>query len=100
MPCPLEAANRSVSGSACGIQQHLDERVPFSDNNWVATSFSQTGKGIMCFAEDQIKEAILHPDLDVRDRAASYFAKSDSPDPSIMPLVIQAVETHGRQDAY
>ena len=54
----------------------------------------------MRYPEAKIKEAILHPDPEIRDRATSYFAKSFSPDPSIMPLVIKAVETHGRQDAY
>src|SRR4051794_13711314 len=48
----------------------------------------------------KIKEAILHPDPEIRDRVTSYFAKSYSPDPSLMPLVIKAVETHGRHDAY
>jgi len=51
-------------------------------------------------SEDKIKEAILHPDPDIRDRATSYFSKSFSSDLTIMPLVIKAVETHGRQDAY
>ena len=54
----------------------------------------------MRLPEAKIKEAILHPDPEIRDRAISYFAKSFSPDPSLMPLVIKAVETHGRQDAY
>ena len=54
----------------------------------------------MRFPEDKIKEAILHPDIEIRDRAVSYFAKSNSHDPSIMALVIKAVETYGRQDAY
>ncbi len=49
---------------------------------------------------EKIKEAILHPDLEIRDRATCYFAKSYSLDPSIMPMVIKAVETSGRQDAY
>jgi hypothetical protein len=53
----------------------------------------------MRFPEAKIKEAILHPDLDIRDRATHYFAKASSPDPTIMPLVIQAVETYGRKDA-
>jgi hypothetical protein len=54
----------------------------------------------MRLSEDKIKEAILHPDPEIRDRATSYFARSYSPDPSIMPLVIRAVETHGRERAY
>ena len=54
----------------------------------------------MRFPEDKIKEAILHPDLEIRNRATSYFGKSFSSDPGIMPLVIKAVETHGKQDAY
>ncbi|MBI3463537.1 MAG: SEC-C domain-containing protein [Planctomycetes bacterium] len=51
-------------------------------------------------SESKIKEAILRPELDVRVRAIAYFAKSFSTDRSIMPLVIQAVETYGREDAY
>jgi hypothetical protein len=54
----------------------------------------------MRLSENQIKEAILHPDPELRDRAISYFSKSFSPDPEIMPLVIKAIETHGRHDAY
>ena len=52
----------------------------------------------MRLSEDKIKEAILHPDADIRSRATSYFARSFSSDASIMPLVIKAVETYGRQD--
>ena len=51
--------------------------------------------------ETKIKEAILHPDIEIRDRATMYFAKAFSSDVTIMPLVINAVETYGRQnDAY
>ena len=55
----------------------------------------------MRYPEAKIKEAILHPDIEIRDRAVSYFAKSCSSDLTIMPLVIKAVETYGREnDAY
>lgn len=54
----------------------------------------------MRFPEDKIKEAILHSDIEIRNRAVSYFAKSNFRDPSIMPMVIRAVEAYGRQDAY
>lgn len=50
--------------------------------------------------EDKIQAAILHPDPAIRDRAVSYFAKSSRPDATAMPLVIRAVETYGRNDAY
>src|ERR1022692_3960633 len=30
------------------------------------------------YPEDKIKEAILHPDANIRDRATSYFSKSSS----------------------
>jgi hypothetical protein len=53
----------------------------------------------MRLSEDKIKEAILHPDLEIRERALRYFAKTYRPDPSIMPIVIKAVETYGRKDA-
>jgi hypothetical protein len=52
------------------------------------------------FSEAKIKEAILHPDADIRDRATSYFASSYSDDPSIMGQVIKSVETYGGHDAY
>jgi hypothetical protein len=49
----------------------------------------------------KVKEAIFHPDIEIRDRATMYFAKAFSSDLTIMPLVIKAVETYGRQnDAY
>ncbi len=54
----------------------------------------------MRLSENKIKEAILDPDLEIRRRAISFFAKSYSTDRSVMPLVIEAVETFGRQDAY
>ncbi len=55
----------------------------------------------MRYPEAKIKEAILHPDVEIRDRAVSYFAKSFSTDTALMPLVIKAVETYGRHnDAY
>lgn len=52
----------------------------------------------MRYPQAKIKEAILHPDIVIRERATSYFAKSFSSDLSIMPLVIKAVETYGRQN--
>lgn len=52
----------------------------------------------MRYPREKIKEAILHPDLAIRDRAVHYFSDAFTPDPSIMPLVIQAVETFGRQN--
>ena len=59
------------------------------------------GPAAVRLSEDIIKEAILHPDADIRCRATRYFARSFSSDTSIMPLVIKAVETSGRQnDAY
>lgn len=60
----------------------------------------RTGPRIVRFSEGKIKEAILHPDIETRDRAVGYFAKSNSHDRSIMPMVVRAVETYGRQDAY
>ncbi len=54
----------------------------------------------MRLSENRIKEAILDPDLEIRQRAIKFFAKSYSTDLSVMALVIKAVETFGRQDAY
>ena len=54
----------------------------------------------MMLSEDQIKQGILHPERDVRDAIVFYFAKSFSPDPSLMPLVIQAIEQYGSAEAF
>ena len=49
----------------------------------------------MRLSAEKIKEAILHPDRDVRDAAVNYFARSHSDDPTVMPLVIQAIQLYG-----
>ena len=49
---------------------------------------------------DKVKEAILHADQDVRDAAVYYFADSFSSDPAIMPLVIQAIDKFGFENAF
>ena len=54
----------------------------------------------MRLSEDKIKEAILHPDLDVRDTAIRYFYSSTIPDQTLMPLAIQAIEQYGRTKAF
>jgi hypothetical protein len=54
----------------------------------------------MRYPEDKIKEAILHPDLDVRDTAIRYFSSSASPGHTLMPLAIQAIERYGRTRAF
>ena len=54
----------------------------------------------MRLREAKIKEAILHPEEEVRLVAVGYFADSRSPDASVMPLVIQAVEKYGRNSSF
>ncbi len=54
----------------------------------------------MRYPEDKIKEAILHPDLDVRDTAIRYFYSSTSTDHTLMPLAIQGIERYGRMKAF
>ena len=49
----------------------------------------------MRLTEDQIKQGLLHPERLVRDCAARYFADSFSDNPTLMPLVVEAVETYG-----
>ena len=49
---------------------------------------------------EKVKEAILHPDQDVRSAAVYYFSRSHSTDPTIMPLVIQTVEKYGWGHAF
>lgn len=54
----------------------------------------------MRLSEGKIKAAILHPDLEVRDTAIRYFYNSTSPDHTLMPLAIQAIERYGRTRAF
>ena len=49
---------------------------------------------------EKVKGAILHADQDVREAAVYYFANSFSPDPTIMPLVIQAIERLGFDNTF
>lgn len=50
--------------------------------------------------ESKIKRAIVHRDESVRVAAVSYFSSAFSPDPTVMPLVIQAVEFYGRRTSF
>jgi len=54
----------------------------------------------MRLSEEQIKQGIIHPEQLVRDLALRYFAESFSQDPTVMPLAVQAVETHGWNHAF
>ena len=53
----------------------------------------------MRLSEEKIKQAILHPQLEIRQRAVRYFSVCHSEDEGVVPLVIQAVERYGREDA-
>ena len=50
--------------------------------------------------EADIKQGILHPEQLVRCACAEYFTTTHSNDASIVPLVIQAIETYGWDDAF
>ena len=54
----------------------------------------------MRLPETKIKEAILHPEKMVRQEALLYFAGCYSRDAEVMPLVIKAIQTYGRQEAF
>ena len=54
----------------------------------------------MRYPEEKIKEAILHPDFDVRDRRSAIFYSSTSPDQTLMPVAIHAIEKYGRTTAF
>jgi uncharacterized small protein (DUF1192 family) len=58
------------------------------------------GSTTVRLSEDKIREAILHPDLDVRDTAVRYFYSSTAPDQNLMPLAIEAIEKYGRTEAF
>jgi len=54
----------------------------------------------MRLPESKIKEAILHPEEEVRLKAVSYFSRPPSQDETVMPLVIEAVEKYGRDKGF
>jgi HEAT repeat protein len=54
----------------------------------------------MPLLESKIKQAILHPEEEVRLTALGYFAGSHTADETIMPLVIEAVKKYGWEEAF
>ncbi len=42
----------------------------------------------MRFSEEKIKQAILHPQLAIRQRALRYFSVCHSDDERVVPLVV------------
>ena len=54
----------------------------------------------MPLLESKIKQAILHPEEEVRLTALAYFAGGHTSDATIMPLVIEAVEKYGWEQAF
>jgi hypothetical protein len=51
-------------------------------------------------AETTIRAAILHPVEEIRSKALDFFGRYPSQNTTIMPLVIQAVEKYGRDEAF
>lgn len=54
----------------------------------------------MLFPVSKIRQAILHADKEVRLTALRYFTDAYSDDDTLMPLVMQAVEEYGRENAF
>jgi len=50
--------------------------------------------------EHQLKNAILHPEAEVRETAVRYWNDAPTDDTSIMPKVIEAVEQYGRHESF
>ena len=48
----------------------------------------------------EINQGLLHPDVYVRFAALRYFADAHDPDPSVMPVVIEALDRYGRSRAF
>lgn len=47
----------------------------------------------------RVQQALRHPEVEVRRVALAYFARSFTPDVTILPQVFQAVEQYGRGEA-
>lgn len=54
----------------------------------------------MRLSADSIRQGVLHPEQLVREFAVNYFSQSASDDPDVMPLAIEAIETHGWGQAF
>ena len=54
----------------------------------------------MRLSTDKIKQAILHPDQEVRTEAILYFSRSNTSDDSVLPLAIQVIEQYGWDKAF
>ena len=79
----------------------LSSRSILGDNVWFCEIPSREGeKMTMPLLEAKIKQAILHPEEEVRLTALGYFAGSQTADETIMPLVIEAVEKYGWRQAF
>jgi hypothetical protein len=50
--------------------------------------------------DEQVRQAILHPEQEVREAAVNYLADGHTNDVRIMPLVIQAIQQWGWKDAF
>ena len=51
-------------------------------------------------SESKIKEAILHPEEEIREKALHYFSDAHCEDESVMLLVIKAIEKYGREAGF
>src|SRR5260370_1264790 len=54
----------------------------------------------MRFPDEKIKDALLHPERMIRDCAIRYFYSATSPDLTLMPRAIEALERFGRTTAF
>jgi hypothetical protein len=54
----------------------------------------------MRLTAEQVKQAILIDDRDVREAAVNYFARSFSDDLGVMPLGIQVLQRHRWIEAF
>ncbi len=51
-------------------------------------------------SKHKIKQAILHPEEEIRVTALAYFTERHNQDETVMPLVIEAVQKYGRDTAF
>src|SRR5207302_2567739 len=50
---------------------------------------------LMRLSEQAIREALLHPDEEVRCRAICWYSESLSRDASVMPVVLESIRQYG-----
>ena len=81
-PCAMTPPSSARASRKCWLTAPRSNLCGRSSSHHVVRNpWESEGSTAVRFPEDKIKEAILHPDPEIRDRATEYFAESFSQTP-------------------